>query len=455
MKKNSMFNRREALKVMGLGSGLLLGGMPLAAQESQTILSHPASHKHARIVIVGGGTAGMIAVARTRRAAPNAQIVLIAPNELHRYQPGALFVAAGMATAEEYIRKSASLVPDDVKWLKEKVISFDPENNLLIADKSGKIIYDILIVALGAKYDYEEIDGLKEDMIGKNGIASLYMGDSIDGNDRGGDMTRLLFNKLLKDTSTKNKPLKILFSEPPTPVKGAGTSLSLLFLYNHILKKVHKKKDVTFTYITAHEKLLEFDKFDVALKKELKKHTNIKAVYGKKLVGINVEEKKATFAHDNSHEEIGYDLLHITPPIVAPKVMRDSLLALKEGAQKGWMEVDPSTLRHPKYKNVFGLGDVINIPYAKSGGAAQQQGIILQDNIAAALEGEKLTYHYNGYTVAPVVTAYGKVLLSEYNNKKALPTFFLSPYEPRIPWWLLQRYFMPWAYFNLMMRGMM
>ncbi len=448
MKRDSMFNRREALKVMGMGGSLFLSGISLNAQETQTILSHPASHKNARIVIVGGGTAGMIAAARTRRAAPNAQIVLIAPNVLHYYQPGALFVATGMATSKEYIRKNESFLPEGVEWLREEVLSFDPENNMLISSKSEKIVYDILIVGVGAEYNYEDIDGLHADMIGKDRIVTLY------DNERGGDLTRLLFDKIIKESSSNTTP-KILFSQPNTPIKGVGSALSLMFLYNHIFKKESSKKGVDFTYVTAHENLLELDTFDARVKKELKKHTNIKTVYSKKLIGVDSKAKKATFEYNGLFEEVKYDLLHVTPPLRAPKVIQNSALAVKEGDQKGWMEVNPSTLLHPKYQNVFGIGDVINLPYAKSGGAAQHQGIILQDNIATVLEGEKPIYHYDGYTVAPIVTEYGRVLLAEYNTKKALPTFFINPYEPRISWWLLQRYFMPWAYFNFLMRGMM
>ena len=456
MRTNFEIERREALKRIGVGGGLLLGGgVSLEAHEQETLLSHPSTKKHARIVVIGAGTAGMIAAARIRRAAPNAQIVMIAPDTIHRYQSGALFVAAGMATSAEYRRPTDSLLPDGVEWLRERVVAFDPANNMLTAEKSGKVVYDILVVTLGAEYDYEAIEGLHADMIGKEGIASIYMDDTVGGDARGADATRVLFEQIRSAAPAAGKPLKVLFSEPRTPIKGRGSALSLMMLYNHMLKREGAQGRVTFDYMTAHTRLLELEAFDGVLKKELKKHINIEAAYGKELVAVDAGAKKATFVHNGAKEEIAYDLLHVTPPLRAPQVMRDSPLAVQDGVQKGWMAVDPATLRHPDYGNVFGLGDVIALPYAKSGGAAQHQGIILQDNIAAALEGEKLTFHYDGYTVSPVVTAYGKVLLAEYNTQNALPTFFLNPYEPRVAWWLLQRYFMPWAYFNLLMRGMM
>ncbi|HFS82741.1 MAG TPA: pyridine nucleotide-disulfide oxidoreductase, partial [Epsilonproteobacteria bacterium] len=140
-------NRREALKLMGLGGASLLTGSTSAS--AGTKLSEPSSKKRARIVIAGGGTGGMIAAARLRRSAPNAQITLIAPNEIHLYQSGQVHVAAGLCSEYDNKRRTADLLPDGVTWLKEKVTAFDPDTSKVEAKKSGKIPYDYLVVALG------------------------------------------------------------------------------------------------------------------------------------------------------------------------------------------------------------------------------------------------------------------------------------------------------------------
>ncbi len=458
MKKYQKLNRREALKLMAAGSTLAGSGLyartdVLSAKGAA--LTHPASHKHARIVIAGGGTAGIIAAARTRRAAPNAEITLISPNEKHLYQSGALFRAAGLMSEHEMVRDTSSFFPDNVRWLQEKVTAFDPQKSIVESEKSGKIPYDVLIVALGCAYDYGAIEGMDAEKVGRDGVLSIYLNDTIEGSAKGAELSHALFQKLQGDVVTATKPLEVLFCEPDTPIKGKGSALSLMMLYLDLLKKKGGSQKVRFTYVTPSSQLLDEKEFDEALKKILKKHRNVEILYGHTLQKLDTASKKATLVSGDKSVERGYDYIHITPPMHAHPLVRDSALAVADGPQKGWMDVDPATLRHRKYENIFGLGDVIALDYAKSGGAVQHQGIILQDNIAAALEEDKLTYHYDGYTVAPVVTAYGKVLLAEYNSQKALPTFFLDPYEPRVIWWWLQRYFMPWAYFNLLMRGMM
>ncbi len=452
--KKEYLNRREALKIMSVASGMLLSAHSVFADENN-LLSRPASHKKARIVIAGGGTAGIIAAARARRSAPNAQIVLISPNELHLYQSGQLFVAAGLEKEQKYLRKSVDLLPENVTWLKEKVISFDPKHNTLKTEKSGEVFYDILIVALGGEYDYSAIEGLSADMIGKKEIASVYLNDTIKGTARGAKSTNAVFDKMLHSAKFAKKPLRVLFTEPNTPVKGAGTSLSLLFLYNSFLKKIFANKNVHFTFVTADTKLLSLKSFDEVLRKEVNKHKNIDIVYEHDIIAIDSDKKRAYFKNRDEKKEFEYDYIHIVPPLKAVKAIRESSLAILKGSQKGWMEVDEKTLRHKIYENVFGIGDIVGLGDKKSGAAAQHQGIILQDNIAAALEGDKLKYSYDGYTASPIVTSYGKVLLAEYNEKKPLATFILNPYESRRIWWYLQRYFMPWAYFNLLMRGMM
>ena len=112
-------------------------------------------------------------------------------------------------------------------------------------------------------------------------------------------------------------------------------------------------------------------------------------------------------------------------------------------------------MQHKEYKNVFGLGDIVGIPLGKTGGSAQTQAVVIQDNLAAAIENQPLPMEYNGYTVSPIKTKFGEILLAEFNQKEALPTFWINPYKPRWIWWELDLHVTRKAYFSLMMRGMM
>lgn len=446
MHTKNRLSRRDAIKAMGLTGVSLFGASKLNAAPK---LSQPSSHKKVKIVIVGGGTGGMIASARLRRSAPNADITLIAPNATHLYQPGQTFVAFGLYNQADNERSTREILEDRITWLQESVTAFDPENNSLTTDAKREVSYDYLVIALGVEYDFEAIKGLHKEMIGQEGITSVYFNDTKTGKAGGGEMTKEWFAAIKR--SAGSKPTKVLLSEPNTPIKGVGTALDILFLGSEMLQG----SKAAFTFTKPDNMLFPFKGFSDVLDAQLKQRKNATALYDHTLIAIDAKNKTAIYKSAGKKVKIPYDFIHITPPMRTPKVLRESELAVQSGAYQGYLEVDAKTLQHKRYKNIFGLGDAIGIPLAKTGGSAQAQAVIIQDNLAAAIEAKPLTMEYNGYTVAPVKTEFGKVLLAEFNEKKALPTFMLNPYKPRWIWWQLDLHLLRKAYFSLMMRGMM
>ena len=456
MYRPNKLDRRDAIKAMGAASASLLLS---TSAHSSTKLSQPASHKKVKIVVAGGGTGGMIAAARLRRSAPNANIVLIAPNKTHLYQSGQMFVAAGLYTQDENERTTSELLEDKVEWLQEHIIAFHPKKSSLTTNKSGDIAYDYLVVALGVEQNFEAIEGLSKEMIGKDGITSVYMNNTLHGTASGGDITNQWFREI--HSHAKTKRTKILCTEPNTPIKGVGTSLDILFLGNDIFRgkggfdKTNVVENIEFSFAKADNTLFPFAKFNTVIEKKVKEEKNITPFYEHQLKAVDAKNKIATFVSNNKKIELAYDFLHVVPPMQPPKVFRDSPLAFQEGKYKGYMNVNAQTLQHKEYKNVFGLGDILGIPLGKTGGSAQAQAVIIQDNLAAAIEKQPLPMKYNGYTVAPVKTKFGEILLAEFNEKKALPTFWINPYKPRWIWWELDLHVTRKAYFSLMMKGML
>ncbi len=454
MTKN--MNRRDALKVLGLGGTALLGIGP-ESSKAETRLSSPLSHKAARIVILGGGAGGMATTARIRRAAPNADITLIAQNRIHLYEPGQVFVAAGLYDREDIERLTSKLLPDNVTWLQEELTGIDPDKDSITTDKR-KIQYDYLIVALDAEYDYSRINGLSPDRIGHNGIASVYLNDTSKGTERGGEITHRWFEEIYQSAS--NGPVSILLTEPDTPVKEMGTGLNILFLGNDILRGngPARRPDVIANtqclFIRPDRMLFDAGNYDSILHELIDDAGNTGTRFDQVLTAIDETKKTAVFRSGNGTIEIPYDFIHVTPPMKAPEVLRSSALAVRDGEYEGWMEVDRRTLLHPRFSNVFGIGNTLAMPNGRTTDSIRTQAIVIQDNIPLLMEGKDLPASYDGHTVSRIRTRYGEELLAEFNDNGTIRHYGLDPYEPHWIWWAIDRYLMPRLYFDLMMRGM-
>jgi sulfide:quinone oxidoreductase len=152
--------------------------------------------------------------------------------------------------------------------------------------------------------------------------------------------------------------------------------------------------------------------------------------------------------------DMSYDFIHIVPPMGASQALVDSTLGWQKGSAKGWLEVDQYTMQHRRYENVFGIGDVCGIPLCRTGGSARHQGPIVVSNLVSALEGKPLKGKFDGYTVCPIKTEYGQIMMAEFNYEGVAPTIpFLNPAEPRFFWWVFDLYQLKPMYWYLMLRG--
>lgn len=467
IRENEALSRRDALKLMALSpvaaSVLGASAVPSAAHAS-------ASKATGRIVIVGGGSGALMVLARLRRALENPDITVIAPNEKHIYQPGQVFVAAGEYDPEDIIFDNSGYIGEDVTWIKDEVASFDPDANTLKTKEGRDVRYDYLIVATGMQYHYEQIEGLTVDMIGQHGISSVYLNDLAAGTASGGTITRDWFNAVREASKTSHP--RVLFTQPSTPIKCGGAPQKMLYLCDDFLKR--EKLNADFIFASAGEKLFGIEEIEASLHAVQKRYGNITNKFSHDLIRIDSEKKVATFLYkyqvqgefDKEYEEyemidkeeivdIAYDFIHISPPTAAVDAVVNSPLGWQKGSAKGWLEVDRETLQHRRYKNVFGIGDVCGIPIGKTGGTARHQGTVVVANLIAVMEGKEAAEKFDGYTVCPLKTGYGEIIMAEFNYDGLAPSFPLDPAKPRWIWWIFDLYMLQPMYRYLMLNGLM
>ena len=55
------------------------------------------------------------------------------------------------------------MLPKDAEWIKQSVVSFDPDHNKLTTSEGDEISYEFLVVAMGLQLNYNEVRSSNED----------------------------------------------------------------------------------------------------------------------------------------------------------------------------------------------------------------------------------------------------------------------------------------------------
>jgi len=478
MKKNDLIeplteiteglSRRDALKLIGISpiAASVLAGSATEAKAS--------SDAKGRIVIVGGGAGAIMAMAQLRSALSNPDIIIIAPNEIHLYQPGQVFIAAEVYEPDDIVMSNNDFIPDDVKWIKDEAKGFDPDNNKVILRSGEEVSYDYLVVATGIQYHYEWIEGLTKEDIGTNGISSVYLNDLEKGTAEGGTITHQWFKDLKEASKKEGKKPRAIYTQPATPIKCGGAPQKILYLSADYLKQDDLNAEFIFT--TSSGRLFGFENVAAELQKAQDSYEGMSTKFKHNLKAIDVKNKVATFDHTyeiqgeydedleeydmiEKHEEVKleYDFIHIVPPMGPVDAVINSPLGWQKGNAKGWLEVDKETLQHRRYDNIFGIGDVCGIPLCKTGGSARHQAPVVTANLIATMEKKEMKEKFDGYTVCPLKPGYGKIIMAEFNYNGPSPSlpFWKDISVPRTSWWIFDVYLLKPMYQHLMMRGLM
>jgi len=130
---------------------------------------------HHRVLIIGGGTAGLTVAARLLRRGLK-DIGIIEPSKQHYYQPAWTLVGAGAYSAEDTVRLEADVMPRGVRWIEDYAEEIDPINQYVATRGGCEVGYDFLVVAPGIQLDFCKVAGLEE-TLGKNNVSTNYRFD--------------------------------------------------------------------------------------------------------------------------------------------------------------------------------------------------------------------------------------------------------------------------------------
>lgn len=433
--------RRDLLRLAGLGgvaagAGLIL---PKAGHAAATVAA-----KGARIVIVGAGAAGLATASRLAQRLDGASITIIDGRRSHFYQPGFTLVAGGIKSPDYVVSATSDYLPKSVTWVEESVAEIDPDGNKVVTASGTAVVYDYLVVAAGLKLDYAAIEGMDLGRVGQDGLGSIYASPEA------AFATWGAMSKFVEQGGVG------LFGRPNTEMKCAGAPLKYTFITDDRLRRAGNRGKAEMIY-AANNKAL----FSVPIVSEkvrmLFKDRGVKVQYDHVQTGIDLGRKVAFFNTPNGPAEIKYDFINVVPPMRAPDAVRNSPLRWQDGpfAADGWMEVDKATLRHKRYANVFGVGDVAGVPKGKTAASVKWQVPVAVDHLVATIAGGKSDSAYNGYTSCPLITQLGRAMLVEFDyNNDLVPSFpgVIAPLEELWITWVMKTMALKPTYLT-MLRG--
>ncbi len=391
---------------------------------------------HHEIVVVGGGTAGITVAAQlTKGWRGRRDVAIVEPSDKHYYQPLWTLVGGGLARKEATERPERSVIPRRARWIRDAVRGFEPAQHAIHTRDGRTITYDWLVVGAGLQLYWEKIPGLEESL-GKDGVCSNYSYATVDStweairNFRGGNA---------------------IFTNPSGAVKCGGAPQKIMYLADDRFREAGVRDQARILYFSALPNIFAVEPYRSTLEQVVARK-QIDCRFRHELIEVRGASREAVFQHLDTRETVvlPYDLLHVTPPMGPPRFLAESPLADGEG----WVDVDPDTLRHKRFENVFALGDCSNLPTSKTGAAIRKQAPVVVQNLRAAMQGKPLAARYDGYTSCPLVTGIGKLVLAEFDYRK-LPaeTFPVDQSRERFSMWLLKRYLLPLLYWQGMLKG--
>ena len=405
-----------------------------------------AARNH-RVVVIGGGTAGLAISHQLLRSGKFAaeDIAVVDPAQWHHYQPGWTLVGGGLKTKEELRSPMNSLIDPKLKFYNHGVSGFAPNDNTVTLVNGDKLGYDQLVVAPGIQVYFDSIKGLPEALADpKSLVSSIYGYDTCD--------------KAFKSIEKLQKGHAI-FTQPAGVLKCAGAPQKIMWLGLDYWKRAGlynpsnpSSGAINISYATGLPAMFAVPKYSTKLE-ALRKERGVNGLFQHDLVSIDGD--KATFSRpDGEKVSKQFDLLHVTPKMGPYAFVKNSPLA----NEAGFVDVDDGTTRHKKFPNVWSAGDASSLPTSKTAAAVTSEAPVLVRNMLQTMEGKEPDQIYDGYTSCPLLTEYGKVLLAEFKYggqpKETFGNWIgVDQSDPRRSFYHLKKDFFPWVYYKSLVKG--
>jgi sulfide:quinone oxidoreductase len=319
-----------------------------------------------RVVILGAGFAGLeLATRLSESTAGEISVTLIDRNDAFSFGFSKLDVLFGRKATADILMRYEDMSKERVEFRQEQVTSIDPLQRR-VTTNAASYDADILVVALGADYDFDATPGFRDGGVEYYSVAGAeHMRDVLADFDSG----RILVGIL-------GQPFKC----PPAPFEGA------LLLHDHFVERGLRNAVEIRTIGPMAAPVPITKEVSQSILHALAER-DIEYVPNQQIVEIDTRNHLALLASGGS---IPYDLFVGIPVHRAPQVVESSGLAVD-----GWVPVEKTNLA-TRFPDVYAIGDVIALPMAKAGVFAEAAARVVADDIGARFRGDTLQQSYEG-----------------------------------------------------------
>lgn len=198
------------------------------------------------------------------------------------------------------------------------------------------------------------------------------------------------------------------------PIKCYGAPQKIMYLSEETFRRNKVRDQTNVSFYTCVPNFFPLCKDYAEALAPLAASKGIDTYFTQVLTKIDKDSRVATFKNSATGEltEKDYDFLHVVPPHSAPDFVSNSILA----SGNGWLDVNPKTLQHNRYENIFGLGDVNDLATAKTAAGAYAQTHIVLHNLIREATGKRGSKpaEYDGYNACPLFVGDGKLMMIEF-----------------------------------------
>ncbi len=390
------------------------------------------------LVILGAGTGGTMMANHLHHHlhSPDWRITIIDERQEHHYQPGYLFLPFDVYSPDDIVKSIKEFIPEDVHLVQQKILRIAPTENKIYLESGNEILYDVLIVATGAKIAPEETEGMR----GAEWHKSVFDFYTFEG--------ALALRDKLRDWQGG----KLVVHITEMPIKCPVAPLEFAFLADSFFTQKQMRDKVEITYVTPLSGAFTKPKATEALEHLLKeKNIHIESDFAIEQVDNTTKE-----IVDYGGRRIPFDILVTVPTNKGDELMARSGM----GDDLNYIPTDKATLRAKNYENIFVLGDASNIPASKAGSVTHFEAEILTENILRFVHGEPLKEEFDGHANCFIETGNGKALLIDFNYTHE-PVEGSFPFQGIGPLRLLKESRMNhmgklafrWIYWNVLLKG--